>query len=62
MITEVEGRRMLGVPVRLSRTPGSVRTAPRQLGADTRTVLADTGRTAADIEALIAEGAVAAEP
>jgi crotonobetainyl-CoA:carnitine CoA-transferase CaiB-like acyl-CoA transferase len=34
MVTELDGLRMLGVPVRLSRTPGSIRTPPRPLGAD----------------------------
>lgn len=34
MVTELDGIRMLGIPVRLSRTPGSVRTPPRPLGAD----------------------------
>jgi crotonobetainyl-CoA:carnitine CoA-transferase CaiB-like acyl-CoA transferase len=34
MVTELDGVRMLGIPVRLSRTPGSVRTPPRALGAD----------------------------
>ncbi len=36
MVTDVDGIRMLGIPVRLSRTPGSVRTPPRPLGADQR--------------------------
>ena len=34
MVTELDGVRMLGIPVRLSRTPGAVRTPPRSLGAD----------------------------
>lgn len=34
MVTRVGDLRVLGVPVRLSRTPGSVRTPPRPLGAD----------------------------
>lgn len=34
MVAELDGLRMLGVPVRLSRTPGSVRTPPGPLGAD----------------------------
>lgn len=38
MVTEVDGVRVLGIPVRLSRTPGSVRTPPRSLGADQVTV------------------------
>ncbi|MFJ3667423.1 CaiB/BaiF CoA transferase family protein [Streptomyces sp. NPDC090106] len=34
MVTELDGLRTLGVPVRLSRTPGSIRTPARPLGAD----------------------------
>ncbi|ONH31704.1 CaiB/BaiF CoA transferase family protein [Pseudofrankia asymbiotica] len=34
MVTGLDGLRLLGVPIRLSRTPGSVRTPPRPLGAD----------------------------
>jgi crotonobetainyl-CoA:carnitine CoA-transferase CaiB-like acyl-CoA transferase len=34
MVSELDGVRMLGIPVRLARTPGSVRTPPRALGAD----------------------------
>jgi crotonobetainyl-CoA:carnitine CoA-transferase CaiB-like acyl-CoA transferase len=60
MVTEIDGTRVLGVPVRLGRTPGSVRTAPRALGADTRDVLASAGLTAAQIEDLIARGVVVA--
>lgn len=37
MVTEIEGIRVLGIPVRLSRTPGAVRTPPRPLGADETT-------------------------
>lgn len=58
MVTEAEGVRMLGVPVRLARTPGTVRTPPRPQGADTRAVLASAGLTEAQIEDLIARGVV----
>ncbi|MEX5637147.1 CaiB/BaiF CoA transferase family protein [Parafrankia sp. FMc2] len=37
MVTELDGLRLLGVPIRLNRTPGSVRTPPRPLGADQAT-------------------------
>lgn len=53
MVTEAGGVRMLGVPVRLSRTPGTVRTPPRAQGADTRAVLARAGLTSTQIEDLI---------
>ena len=58
MVTEAGGVRMLGVPVRLARTPGAVRTPPRAQGADTRAVLAAAGVTAAQIEDLIDRGVV----
>jgi len=54
----VAGRtRALGLPVKLSRTPGKVtRPAPR-LGEHTREVLAEFGFSSSEIEALIASGA-----
>lgn len=45
---------------RLSRTPGRLRPAPEGPGAQTRDVLAEAGFTAAEIEALINDGTVAA--
>ena len=51
--------RLLGVPVKLSDTPGSVRTAPPTLGQHTDAVLrTELGMTDADIDALRAEGAI----
>lgn len=48
---------VLGIPVKLSDTPGAVRTAPPVLGQHTRTVLADDlGLDAAEISALAAAG------
>jgi crotonobetainyl-CoA:carnitine CoA-transferase CaiB-like acyl-CoA transferase len=50
---------LLGVPVKLTDTPGSVRSAPPVLGAHTESVLTtDLGFTQSDIEALRAEGAI----
>ncbi|MGI9539008.1 MAG: CaiB/BaiF CoA transferase family protein [Miltoncostaeaceae bacterium] len=46
--------------VRLSASPGSIRYTGRHLGADTRDVLADLGRGAAEIDALIVSGAAVA--
>jgi alpha-methylacyl-CoA racemase len=52
--------RQLGVPVKLSRTPGDPRRAPGPvLGEHTDAVLAEAGYDAAGIERLKAEGAVA---
>lgn len=50
--------RVTGVPVRLSDTPGAVRTPPPRLGEHTRAVLAEAlGLDEAAISALISEGA-----
>jgi crotonobetainyl-CoA:carnitine CoA-transferase CaiB-like acyl-CoA transferase len=46
-----------GVPVKLSRTPGAVRSAPRPKGADTRAVLKRLGYEPAAIEKLMRERA-----
>jgi crotonobetainyl-CoA:carnitine CoA-transferase CaiB-like acyl-CoA transferase len=51
-----EGYQGTGIPVRLSRTPGAVRSAPRPKGADTRALLGELGHTAAEIDRLIADG------
>ena len=43
MVVALDAYRGLGVPVKLGRTPGSVRRAPPRLGADTREVLRAAG-------------------
>jgi crotonobetainyl-CoA:carnitine CoA-transferase CaiB-like acyl-CoA transferase len=51
--------RMVGAPVRLSETPGSVRSPAPMLGEHTEEVLADLlGLTAGEIAALRAAGVV----
>ena len=51
--------RVTGVPVRLSDTPGDVRTPPPLLGEHTREILArDAGLSAAVIDELVASGVV----
>jgi alpha-methylacyl-CoA racemase len=53
--------RLLGVPVKLSRTPGDANRAPGPgLGEHTREVLAGLGYGADEIDALLASGAAAA--
>jgi crotonobetainyl-CoA:carnitine CoA-transferase CaiB-like acyl-CoA transferase len=44
--------KVLGVPIKLSETPGSVRTAPPTLGQHTAQVLAEIGMTPDEVEAL----------
>lgn len=60
MVVEVEGRRAIGVPVKLSRTPGQARTTAPGFGQHTREILAEQGLSASAIAKLIADGAVMA--
>ena len=65
MVVELEhpkaGRtRALGLPIKLSATPGRVSRAAPTYGQHTREVLGEFGFSAAEIEALIASGAAAA--
>ena len=50
-----------GIAAKLSRTPGSVRTAPPFFGNATREVLAEAGYAAAEIDQLIGSGVALAE-
>lgn len=58
MIAELDGFRMLGIPIRLDRTPGSVRVPPAPRGQDTAAVLREYGWPADEIERLIGQSAV----
>jgi crotonobetainyl-CoA:carnitine CoA-transferase CaiB-like acyl-CoA transferase len=64
MVAEVEHPtvgllRVLGVPLKLSETPGAVRTPPPQLGQHTGAVLrTELGLTEAEIDALRTQGAI----
>jgi crotonobetainyl-CoA:carnitine CoA-transferase CaiB-like acyl-CoA transferase len=52
--------RLLGLPFKLSRTPGDPVRAPGPgLGEHTREVLAEAGYTSAEVDALLRDGAVA---
>jgi crotonobetainyl-CoA:carnitine CoA-transferase CaiB-like acyl-CoA transferase len=52
--------RVTGVPVKLSETPGAVRTPPPRLGEQTRAVLAEVlGVDEAELDRLVEEGAAA---
>jgi crotonobetainyl-CoA:carnitine CoA-transferase CaiB-like acyl-CoA transferase len=62
MVVEQDGYRGFGTPVKLSRTPGAVRSVPQGFGAATRRVLAEAGYAEAEIEALIAEDIAFTEP
>jgi crotonobetainyl-CoA:carnitine CoA-transferase CaiB-like acyl-CoA transferase len=54
--------RQLGVPVKLSRTPGGVHSPAPALGENTREVLEALGYSEADADALAEDGAVAGPP
>jgi formyl-CoA transferase/CoA:oxalate CoA-transferase len=64
MIAEVQhatigAMRVLGTPIKLSETPGAVRTAPPRLGEHTEAVLtADLGLRLSDVSGLRAKGVV----
>ncbi len=58
MAIKVDGVRTLGNPVKMSRTgPDPRRRRPPGFGQDTRAILAETGYSDAEIEALIGSGA-----
>src|SRR5712692_2727817 len=61
MVVEKDGYRGTGNPIKLSRTPASVRSVPPQFGEATRAVLAEAGYSRAEIEALIAAGIAIAQ-
>jgi crotonobetainyl-CoA:carnitine CoA-transferase CaiB-like acyl-CoA transferase len=61
MVWEKDGYRNVGNPVKLSRTPPSVRSKPRKYGIDTRAVLAEHGFSASEIDKLIASGVALTE-
>jgi crotonobetainyl-CoA:carnitine CoA-transferase CaiB-like acyl-CoA transferase len=50
--------RVIGVPVRLSETPGTIRLAPPRVGEHTGAILNELGYSAEQIETLRAEGVV----
>ncbi|MCP4625600.1 MAG: CoA transferase [bacterium] len=57
MVVDIDGRdgkktKTLGVPVKLSDTPGSVRTAPVGFGESTADILGELGYTSEEIKAL----------
>lgn len=58
MVVELDEYRGVGIPVKLSRTPGNVRRKPGRFGAHNREVLAEAGFSATEIDALIADGVV----
>jgi formyl-CoA transferase len=62
MVVDVEGARAIGIPVKLSRTPGQARTKAPRFGQHTRELLIEQGYDAATIDALIARGIIMEHP
>jgi formyl-CoA transferase len=56
MVTELDGFRALGTPIKLSRTPGGTRSAPPAFNQHGQSVLERHGYSAGEIEALKAAG------
>jgi crotonobetainyl-CoA:carnitine CoA-transferase CaiB-like acyl-CoA transferase len=56
MLAEVDGRKFIRAPMKLSRTPVALRRGPAELGQHTREVFTDAGFSDAEISALVAEG------
>jgi formyl-CoA transferase len=56
MVTELDGYRGLGTPIKLSRTPGGTRRRPPRFAEHTEEVLGEHGFTRADVAALLHEG------
>jgi len=61
MVVEKDGYRGTGIPIKFSRTAGSVRSTPPQFGASTRAILRKAGYSEDEIEALFREGIAVAE-
>jgi crotonobetainyl-CoA:carnitine CoA-transferase CaiB-like acyl-CoA transferase len=58
MIVEDGGYKALGIPIKFSRTPGAVRSTPRELGADTREICRSAGLDDAEIDDMMANGII----
>jgi crotonobetainyl-CoA:carnitine CoA-transferase CaiB-like acyl-CoA transferase len=49
MVVEIDGLELLGVPIKLSRSPAQVKGRPPQLGEHTEAVLTSLGHTVEEI-------------
>ncbi|WP_158744030.1 CaiB/BaiF CoA-transferase family protein [Acidisphaera sp. L21] len=56
MVTELDGYRALGTPIKLSRTPGGTRSIPPKFGEHGPAVLGELGYSEPEIAGLIDEG------
>jgi crotonobetainyl-CoA:carnitine CoA-transferase CaiB-like acyl-CoA transferase len=62
MVVQTDGHRHIGVPVKLSATPGRVASLPPRLSEHADGILAELGLGAAERETLYREGTVAPPP
>ncbi len=58
MVVELDGYKGTGIPIKLSRTPGSVRAKPPKFGQDNDAVLREAGFSDAEVAALKKDGIV----
>jgi len=58
LVVRMGGRDFIGSPIKLSRTPATVRRGPAEVGEHTREVLREAGFAEAEIDALVGAGAV----
>ncbi|HTN10260.1 MAG TPA: CoA transferase, partial [Acetobacteraceae bacterium] len=58
MVTELDGYRGLGTPIKLSRTPGGTRRKPPKFAQDSEEVLTQHGFTQEEIAALHKDGII----
>jgi len=58
LVVRMGGRDFIGSPVKMSRTPPALRRGPAEVGEHSREVLEEAGFAAAEVEALLASGAV----
>ena len=61
MVTELDGYRALGTPIKLSRTPGGIRSVPPRFGQHGAEVLAEHGYSEAEIAKLGDDGILFSE-
>ena len=62
MVVQIDDYKGTGIPVKLSRTPGSARSKPMHFGAANRAILQEAGYGEAEIDALIEDGIVPSQP
>lgn len=56
MVVELDGYRGTGIPIKMGRTPGAIRSTPPHYGSATRDVLAGLGYDRAQVDDLIEDG------